>query len=272
MSSTNGKPAAGDGGLRASRPTSSTEAESPVNNEQLDRSKSPSSDKADQRLPIVDRAEAERFLNSVDPGPTGFTFQTFDDNQERNDKKLARVIHATMSDCWNELVSLNDKGAGVFVTICETDGQGRKAQNVVRVRALFVDLDGAPLDPVMRDPRTPHIDVESSPGKFHTYWLVTGIGLDEFEGFQKALAEKFGGDPSVHDLPRVMRLPGFVHRKSTTPFAVRIMQANERTPYTVADFVDIVITNPFSGYEPSYDESPIQRLNTAALKNLSAWV
>jgi len=59
----------------------------------------------------------------------------------------------------------------------------------------------------------PHIIVESSPGYYHAYWLVKDISLDEFRGMQKALAERFGGDENVHDLSRVMRVPGFFHRK-----------------------------------------------------------
>jgi hypothetical protein len=43
---------------------------------------------------------------------------------------------------------LNREGAGVFVTVNETDLKGRTAKNITSVRAVFVDLDGAPLEPV----------------------------------------------------------------------------------------------------------------------------
>ena len=55
--------------------------------------------------------------------------------------------------------------------------------------------------------------VRSSPGRWHAYWRVIDCPLDQFSLIQSALAVKFGGDPSVKDLPRVMRLPGFVHLK-----------------------------------------------------------
>ena len=54
---------------------------------------------------------------------------------------------------------------------------------------------------------------QSSHEGYHLYWLVTDCPLDRFTGLQKALSEKFGGDPAVADIPRVMRLPGFVWRK-----------------------------------------------------------
>ena len=92
----------------------------------------------------LDRDAVERFLNALDPGTTRFTFQTFDDNQDRKDASLVRVLHGTINQYWLALGNLNDKGAGIFVTINETDLKGRTAKNIVRVRACFIDLDGAP--------------------------------------------------------------------------------------------------------------------------------
>ena len=91
------------------------------------------------------------------------------------------------------------------MTVNETDGRGRKAKNIKRVRAVFVDLDGSPLEPVLAWERKPHDVVESSPGTFHVYWIVTGAALEDFAPAQKALAQKFGGD-NVHELPRVILL------------------------------------------------------------------
>jgi len=99
--------------------------------------------------PKPDKAEAARFLSLLDAHATFFTFQTFDDvvlknNKKRKDPKLLRALRGSLDECWDEIVRLNERGAGVFVTVNETDGKGRKGENIVRVRALFVDLDGAP--------------------------------------------------------------------------------------------------------------------------------
>ena len=40
-----------------------------------------------------------------------------------------------------DLVSLNRQGAGVFFMINRGDGQGRKAENITAIRAIFIDLD-----------------------------------------------------------------------------------------------------------------------------------
>lgn len=168
----------------------------------------------------VDFLTAERFLQALDPAGQ-FTFQTFDDTP-RNDTYLARVFQGTFGEHRDELARLNSAGAGVFITPNKTDGRGRKTENITGVRAVFLDLDGTPLPEEW--PIEPHLIIESSPERFHAYWLLDpGFPLDRFEGVQKALAARFNGDPAVCDLPRVMRLPGFVHRKKE-PFQSRILR------------------------------------------------
>jgi hypothetical protein len=159
-----------------------------------------------------DLAQAAAFLKSLDPDATSFTFQTFDDDSGRKDNRLVRMFHGTLAEHAGSLTEMQRRGAGVFITINATDGVGRKSENITRVRALWLDLDGAPIEPV-REWETPHIEVESSPGKWHAYWLVNDVTLDQFTPLQAALITKFNGDPSVKDLPRVMRLPGFWHLK-----------------------------------------------------------
>lgn len=62
------------------------------------------------------------------------------------------------------------------------------------------------------------------------------LPLDAFKPAQRALAGKFQGDTSVCDLPRVMRLPGFVHRKGE-PFVTRIESLEAFQPYAFDDLV-----------------------------------
>lgn len=181
-----------------------------------------------------DPREAQRFLELIAEGDERIAFQTFTDRQ--NGAALARVLTGTLEEHGAELLRLNGRGAGVFFTVNATDGKGRRAENITAVRALFVDLDGAPIEPVMRCGLQPHAIVESSPGRFHAYWLAAGCALEAFGPLQKALAAKFNGDPSVHDLPRVMRLPGFVHRKKA-PFASRIVELHPLQPYPVATVI-----------------------------------
>jgi hypothetical protein len=180
-------------------------------------------------------AEAARFLQLHDPAATAFTFQTFDDDSNRVDPSLVRVLHGPLEQHAAALTRLNDKGAGIFVTVNQTDLKGRKTENITKVRAVFVDLDGAPIEPVMRNRVKPHIIVATSHEKFHCYWLVRDLPLDAFASVQRAIANRYGGDTAICDLPRVMRLPGFYHRKRE-PFLIRIISTNQTPPYPASYF------------------------------------
>jgi AAA domain/RepB DNA-primase from phage plasmid len=268
-----------------------------------------------------DRSEAALFLDVLDPSTDRFTFQTFDDvvarreerkrkhaetNKQRKAKGLkprglydpyAHIIHGTLDERWKRLCELNAEGAGIFVTVNQTDFEGRSNDKIARLRARFVDLDGAPIEPVLQHDPPPRIVIESSPGKFQAYWPTVGDAetpaLDpkeaqskwvdvnpgaRFKAQQIALAERFGSDPSVSDLARVMRLPGFIHRKAT-PFRSRIISLKDVPPCKPTDLVSekaVDSINSFNDYDPfcyaREQKSPAQQINDLALANLSAWV
>jgi Protein of unknown function (DUF3987)/RepB DNA-primase from phage plasmid len=245
--------------------------------------------------PQFNRADAERFLAALDPAAERFTFQTFDDDKEREKKNktahqkkfpkkeykspYARIYHGSLASQWDTLARWNARGAGIFVTVNETDLRGRKATNIKRIRAGFADLDGAPLAPVLTDKvlPPPHIVVESSPGRCHPYWLVEGVELKEFATMQKALAAHFHGDKAVHDLPRVLRLPGFFHRKDPSKLIrVNIHSIKPGHPYKAADFLTKLAKAAPPEVKPQaaldQEENQWNALNTAALQNLAAWV
>ena len=177
--------------------------------------------------------DAATLLDMLAPGEQ-VTFQTFDD-AKRNRQGLTRVLHGTLAEHRQTLASLNARGAGVYWMVNAGDGIGRKAMNVQRVRALFVDLDGAPLEPVTTAPLPPHAIIESSPSRWHAYWRVTDCPLADFTPMQKALAARFDADPQVCDLSRVLRLPSFDHRKGK-PYLSHIVSLHNGLPYTLDEF------------------------------------
>ena len=179
--------------------------------------------------------EAEAFLNALDGKDAQFTFQTFDDVKGRQDKTLAHIYHGTFNEHEQTLAAINKRGGGVFVTINETDLTGRKKENILKVRAVFVDLDGSPIQPILDLPEDlkPHIINESSPNKWHAYWLVDNCSLELFPHVQRALAAKFNGDIAVNNIDRVMRLAGFSHNKGES-FITRIHTLQDNLyPYSV---------------------------------------
>lgn len=184
-----------------------------------------------------DLRQALRFLTLLSEPDFDWTFQTFDDNAERADRSLAQIFHSCEGHVAPKLIELNRRGAGVFVMINRGDGKGRKAENVIAVRAVFVDLDGAPMGVLESAPLKPHIVVETSPGRFHAYWRIEGLLLEQFVASQLALARRFNGDLAVKDLSRVMRLPGYYHLKHA-PFRTRIVSEEPLQPYQAAAFLE----------------------------------
>jgi len=161
-------------------------------------------------------------------------FRTFDDNAKRNAKQLARNLHGSLKLIAGELNTLNQQGAGAFMAI---NAGGQKKDEITHVRAVFADTDGAPLEPLLC--LEPHMVVQSSPGNWHVYWLVDeDFPLDKFKAVQIAIATKFGTDPAVNDLSRVMRVPGFYHCKGE-PFLVKIVKrAKGLSSYSLQQIVD----------------------------------
>jgi hypothetical protein len=232
---------------------------------------------------VPDRSEAERFLVTLDPTTTEFTFQIFDDNHDRKaaaegKDKFARVLNGTLARHWRALCRFNALGAGIYVTINRTDLKGRQIENIVEVRWLFADLDGAPVPngcppTVMR--------VESSAGKWHLYFRPGDRALAAFESAQRAIAAYCHGD-AVHDLPRVLRLPGFIHRKvkegvASPPFMTRIAEIDESARAVTIDDFPAAAPKSNGGADDLLDEmeadaglghgeeSPYAALNTLAL-------
>lgn len=167
--------------------------------------------------------QAQGFLTALDENAESWTFQTFSDTASGG-RRLNRQLHGAFESHADALARLNSDGAGVFVTVNQTNGQGRKKADIERVRALFVDLDGAPLAPVQSSETPPHIVVETSPRRFHAYWRVSDCSPDDCEPALKHLINRYAGDAHCSDRSRVLRLPGFFHRKRD-PFMVNVIDA-----------------------------------------------
>jgi len=207
--------------------------------------------------------EAQKMLDVLDTSGN-FTFQTFDDDKDRKSSTFAHIRHGSISDQFSYLNHLNvsDK-VGIFVTINETDLEGRKAKNVKRVRAVFVDFDKKNpnrLEQLAQLPLPPTMVVESSPEKHHAYWVVNSgeIAFDVFRDLQKALIQYFahdGADKSVHDLPRVLRLAGFFHKKEE-PYKSNVVHIGKA--YSAEKIINWV---------KSFDKTPQRSIQGQSIKS-----
>lgn len=196
--------------------------------------------------PRVDLQQAADFLRMLDAAPGAqFHFRTFPDQGSGS----GRNFHGTLDEAAVQLQLDNGNTRGVFVVV---NAGGQKKADITAVRAVFADFDDPAVvrslkpEALTIDGVAPHAVIESSPGKMHAYWRIEGMPPADFPRAQKALAARLGSDTSVHDLSRVMRLPGFVHHKGQ-PFQTRIVHLDRHPPLTrgaLAPLLAAPIANP----------------------------
>lgn len=183
---------------------------------------------------VPDLDQARRHLQLLAPNTEQFVFQTFDDNKERKDKRLIRVLSGPLVQHAAQLKKLNAQGAGVFVTVNRSKNGRRKKADIDGFRAIFREADEPGLPAL---PLDPHIVIETSPGKQHEYLLLehTEDG-DTWDEVMQTVVEQYGSDPNAKDRSRVLRLAGFFHLKNfTQPHMVSIIKENNVHPYSLAE-------------------------------------
>jgi len=158
-------------------------------------------------------------------------FRVFDDSPAKDPAKACSHFGRFL-DIEPTLRAANIAGCGVFVVIGDSDGTSGGDDSVRMPRALFLDSDDGPLE-LSQFSVCPNIIVHSARGD-HAYWLLQpGEENSAFTAAQKALAARFRTDPTVCNPSRVMRLPGFKHRKRE-PFDVACEVYDASTRYTIA--------------------------------------
>ena len=187
----------------------------------------------------IDLEVAKQFIHTLTQASPGtlVSFQTWHDFPISSEYSSASQYTCDPSDSkglnntLKKLRTQNLKGYNIGVVINES-GPGLKltSENIVRPRALFVDIDKIGNQKFDYKPLAelglgkPHIVVQTRRGK-HLYWLVDeSVTNKRWEQCQQALiwqswsfpADKVlenqvGSDVSIKNLDRKMRLPGFLH-------------------------------------------------------------
>ena len=142
--------------------------------------------------------------------------------------KVAQRVVTAASACGERFQSwlrhLNAQGYDIFVGVNPVGPRGRREkEDVIAVRRLQLDLDedgGAGLKRVLDDvdggtlPAVAGI-LRTSENRYQVLWHA-GPGWQPAaaaESVMTGLAVRYGGDRSVADVARVMRLPGFRNKK-----------------------------------------------------------
>lgn len=171
------------------------------------------------------------------------TFQWFLDYEQENQQVEPGLRHGMLSKYRRFLRDMNHRGAGIYFTVNQTDGRGRRKENITRIRAYMIDIDGIDsnhkktraLREIYKSPVKPSLIVQTRNG-LHVYWYSTGeepVDPVDYRRVNGRIAHALGGDMNARDISRVMRLPGFLHQKDPdNPVRVKIITEQPENIYT----------------------------------------
>ena len=150
---------------------------------------------------------------------------------------------------WQEDFQQPD-GSDVFFVV--NDG-GDKADEITYCRAFFVEWDDKPIEwqiNAWQELKLPEPTLQLLTGNksVHNYWVLDKpCTVEKWRNIQKRLIEYTGSDQALKDPSRVMRVPGFLHRK-TGQLAEVINHSDT-----------VVNLRHLDGWLPLIDKAPITR-------------
>lgn len=185
---------------------------------------------------VPDLLQTDQCLRALDPNPAAqFGLRSINDRGDGPAVLYYGTLHAGIRQHKSadkngrpcrpagRLAFLQGLWNGTFFVVNMLDGKGQAEANVIAIRAVFIDADTAAaverlhrfielsgLEPTVR---VASGGVADGVEKEHAYWRIRGCPLDQFTEAQRTLISRIGSDPSICDLPRIMRLPGFWHLK-----------------------------------------------------------
>lgn len=168
--------------------------------------------------------QTKQFLSLIDPETDKHLFAAYDYRK----KKKGRQYFGTLEEYEDTLKANNEDVYCIYSLINQSGNGSRKKEDITRCRAIWVEDDEERAKPRVDFPIDPSIIVESSPNKFHYYWLTSTVDTETWDQVMKTMVTEHGCDKNARDISRVMRLPGFNHRKKlkADPFICRIVESN----------------------------------------------
>ena len=196
---------------------------------------------------LFDYQQGRRFIralrNTTNTAPDPIViFQTFDDEKPngRGRKILITQPIGTLASKLGLLRKVNSMGGGVFLQM--NAGSGRHDNEITEPLALFIDFDAKLGNPVPDLSPCPPSAINrsspnSNPSNMHAIWFLrAGEKLEDWDSAMTHLAEVLGGDPSICNRGRVLRLPGSWHCKPGKPWEMcRIEELRPERRYTIAE-------------------------------------
>ena len=185
----------------------------------------------------ITMTDTQDFLSLLDPTQDKFLFCCY---HEQDKEKQAHIFYGKYEQYEKLLHKHNSQGYGIYIAVNYTKSKGRKLADIMHPRAIFQDDDKGFEGEY---PIEPNIVVNTSPGKYQRYWFIDQADIDspwdqeswhEWEGIEQRLIQDYGNDQSVKDRARVLRLPGFIHNKTSSGDKVEF-QVLSRKPFLFSE-------------------------------------
>jgi hypothetical protein len=136
----------------------------------------------------------------------------------------------------------NSRGFDIYISqnSLRRGARTRTKGDIERIRHVYVDLDRSGDEALKRIQANEHVPepnyvINTSPDKYQVIWKVERVTPNDAENLQRAMVEKFDGDPAATDSTRVLRLPGFNNKKYEQDYLVTA-QSGSRETYSLGHF------------------------------------
>ena len=174
--------------------------------------------------PEIDIEEAQRYLSILDHKADEFVFQYYPDAKDTSGHRGYEYRGVSRLE---GLPNQREQNCAIACMV-NVSSEGRKRSDDMTIRAVYCEADNG--RPENDFPLEPTMTVESSPGKFHFYWVVDRskgkLSIADFRQIIHTMVAEYGSDPGAKDSTRVLRLPGTWHQKDpNNPHLVRIIEA-----------------------------------------------
>lgn len=210
------------------------------------------------KVPSVhfDAEQAMRFLTALLPEGPGDMFIEFRFLHHNGKPPQQSFVTHLEKIPWDKVAAANARGWSVTVGPGLRCRKGGTKEDVGKLAALWADVDGREFDGDKREAlrsvwtlpreRHPSAIVDSGNGVHAWWWLdrpipVTDENREDLEAILRGLQRAIGSD-AVHDLSRVMRLPGSLNVKNPeAPLPCRFVSLSADRRFPLEAFTHLAV-------------------------------
>lgn len=179
------------------------------------------------------------FIETLFKGSTGYLAAAYRKGPKGEFKNRVYKL-PDLEPFYKDVAEASSKGYDCYFVPAVLGGTSRKKAFFKESRVAWIDFDKPlPTGEVPHTEKEPSFVVQSSPGKYHMYWLLDeAVGPWPTEGANKHLIEAVGegADKSGFDCTQLLRVPGTLNYKYDPPASVELVTQEPTRIYPVKSF------------------------------------